>query len=326
MGLHPHQMVGGTSMRTAWLFPGQGSQYVGMGRALADAFPEAREAFAQADEAMGDHLSEVCFEGPEDVLRETVNTQPAILTVSVAVVRLLEKAGLPLPVIAAGHSLGEYSALVAAGVLTFADALSLVRKRGSAMQAAVAPGLGGMAAIIGLDSESVAALCVQADNQPHRVLQLANLNALDQIVVAGHRESVEAVVEAAESAGAKRAIQLAVSGPFHSRLMEPAGRELESALGPVELGSFRFPVVSNVSGRPVTDATEVKELLVRQVASPVRWVDAMDALVDAGVEATIEVGPGRVLSGLLRRHARGVKTFNVEDPISLEKTLKALGG
>lgn len=298
---------------------------MGMGKALVDAFPNARASFAEADEVLGDHLSSLCFEGPEDALKETVNTQPAILTLSVAVSRLLEEAGISQPVIAAGHSLGEYSALVAAGVLSFADALRLVRKRGSAMQEAVPPGHGGMAAIIGLDRETVEMLCRKVDDYGDRVLQTANLNAFDQIVVAGHRERVEAVVEAAESAGAKRAIPLAVSGPFHCRLMEPAGQELSRALEPVELGSFRFPVVANVTAEPVSDPGQVKELLVRQVASPVRWVDTMDALMEAGVEAAVEVGPGRVLSGLLRRHARGIKTYNVEDPNSLEKALSAMG-
>lgn len=312
-------------MRTAWLFPGQGSQYVGMGKALAEAFPKAQQAFEEADEVLGDHLSELCFAGPEDALKETVNTQPAILTLSVAVSRLLEGAGLSPPVIAAGHSLGEYSALVAAGVLSFADALRLVRKRGSAMQAAVPRGLGGMAAIIGLGLEEVETLCRQVDNHADRVLQTANLNAADQIVVAGHRECVEVVLEAAELAGARKAVQLAVSGPFHCRLMDSAGQELSKALEPVELGSFRFPVVANVTAEPVTDPGRVKELLVRQVASPVRWFDTMNALVEAGVEASVEVGPGRVLSGLLRRHARGIKTYNVDDPASLEKTVAALG-
>lgn len=311
-------------MQTAWLFPGQGSQYVGMGRGLAEAFPAAREVFAEADGVLGDHLSSICFEGPEAVLTETVNTQPAILTVSVAVAKLLEAAGISQPVVAAGHSLGEYSALVAAGVLSFADALSLVRMRGMAMQAAVPAGKGGMAAIIGLERDAVDALCRLVDNQADRVLQLANLNAVDQVVVAGHRECVEAVLDAAESAGARRAIPLAVSGPFHCRLMEPASLELSRALEPVAMGSFRFPVIANVTAEPVSDPARVKELLIRQVASPVRWVDTMDALVAAGIEAAVEVGPGRVLSGLLRRHARGIKTYNVDDPASLEKTLEAL--
>jgi [acyl-carrier-protein] S-malonyltransferase len=296
-----------------------------MGRSLAEVFPTVRDVFAEADGVLGDHLSDICFEGPEAVLTETVNTQPAILTVSVAVARLLEEAGVLLPVVAAGHSLGEYSALVAAEVLSFADALLLVRMRGSAMQAAVPPGLGGMAAIIGLDREDVAALCSQVDNRADRVLQMANLNASDQVVVAGHMECVDAVLEAAESAGARRAVPLAVSGPFHCRLMKPAGQELSKALAPVALRNFRFPVIANVTAEPVSEPHRVKELLIRQVASPVRWVDTMDALVAAGIEAAVEVGPGRVLSGLLRRHARGIKTYNVEDPASLEKTLAALG-
>ena len=310
-------------MRAAWLFPGQGSQYVGMGRALAEAYPAAREVFAEADEVLGDHLSDLCFEGPEETLRETVNTQPAILVHSVAVTSLLEEAGMPPPVIAAGHSLGEYSALVAAGVLSFADALRLVRRRGEAMQSAVPPGVGGMAAIIGLDRETVEALCRKLDDGSDQVLQPANHNAADQVVVAGNSSSVKAAVLAAEEAGARRAIPLAVSGPFHCRFMEPAGQELAGALKEVDLGSFRFPVVSNVTAEPVTDPARVKELLVRQVASPVQWVTTMDELVEAGVDAVVEIGPGRVLSGLMRRHTRGIKTYNVEDPASLEKTLAA---
>ncbi|MFQ6672499.1 MAG: ACP S-malonyltransferase, partial [Candidatus Tectimicrobiota bacterium] len=216
------------------------------------------------------------------------------------------------------------SALVAAGVLGFADALRLVRRRGAAMHAAVPSGLGGMAAIIGLEIEAVEALCRQVDNGADRVLQPANLTAADQVVVAGHRTAVELGLEAAEAAGAKRTLRLPVSGPFHCRLMEPAGVELSEALEPVTLGPFRFPVVANVTAQPVTETERVKELLVRQVVSPVQWVGTMDALVGAGIEAAVEVGPGRILSGLLRRHARGIATYNVEDPASFEKTLAAL--
>jgi [acyl-carrier-protein] S-malonyltransferase len=312
------------AMRIAWLFPGQGSQYVGMGRSLVEAYPTARETFAQADEVLGDRLSEVCFAGPESTLIETVNTQPAILTHSVAVARVLEEAGAPAPIIAAGHSLGEYSALVAAGVLKFADALRLVRSRGAAMQAAVPTGIGGMAAIIGLDREAVEDLCRKVVDGADLVLQPANLNGTDQVVVAGHRQSVEAAVEAAEAAGAKRALMLPVGGPFHCRLMEPAGAELAKALEPVALEGFRFPVVANVTAEPVAELERVKELLVRQVDSPVQWLGTMDALVAGGIDAAVEVGPGRVLSGLLRRHARTIATYQVDDPAGVEKTLAAL--
>lgn len=326
MGLSPVSVVGGggEAMRIAWLFPGQGSQYVGMGHSLVEAYPTARETFAEADAVLGDRLSDICFTGPEAALVETINTQPAILAHSVAVVRVLEEAGAPAPIIAAGHSLGEYSALVASGVLKFADALRLVRSRGAAMQAAVPSGLGGMAAIIGLDLETVEALCRRVVDGVDRVLQPANLNGTDQVVVAGHRESVEAAVEAAEAAGAKRALMLPVGGPFHCRLMEPAGVELAEALEPVVLGGFRFPVVANVTAEPVTELQRVKELLVRQVDSPVQWLATMDALVAEGVEAAVEVGPGRVLSGLLRRHARDITTYQVDDPSSVDKTLAAL--
>lgn len=311
-------------MRVAWLFPGQGSQYVGMGRSLVEAFPTARATFGEADEVLGDQISDICFTGPEATLTETENTQPAILTLSVAVARILEEAGLPPPIIAAGHSLGEYSALVVAGVLRFADALRLVRWRGAAMNAAVPSGRGAMAAIIGLDQKTIQSLCRQLDDGGERVLQPANLNATDQVVVAGHRTSVEALVEAAEAAGASRAIMLPVSGPFHCRLMEPAGAELGKALEPLELEPFRFPVIANVTAEPVTGLERVKEFLVRQVVSPVQWVATMDALVRSGIKATIEVGPGRVLSALLRRHSRDTTTYNVEDPASFEKTLAAL--
>jgi [acyl-carrier-protein] S-malonyltransferase len=297
-----------------------------MGRALAETFPIVRDTFAEADDVLGDHLSRLCFQGPEAALTETVNTQPAILTLSVAVARLLEAEGLGPPVIAAGHSLGEYSALVAAGVLAFPDALRLVRIRGAAMQEAVPPGKGTMAAIIGLEREEVEVLCRKLDAGTGRVLQLANINARDQIVVAGHRDCVEEIVGVAEAAGARKVIPLAVSGPFHCRLMEPAGQILARALEPMSLKDFRFPVVANVTGKPVEEPSRVKDLLVQQVFSPVQWTATMESLIDAGIEAAVEVGPGRVLSGLMRRHCRQVKTFHVEDPESLEKALKALAG
>lgn len=295
----------------AFLFPGQGSQAVGMGEDLCARFAAAREVFAEADDVLRAPLSRLCFEGPLEELTLTANTQPALLTVSWALTRVLASELHLSPSWAAGHSLGEFSALVAAGALAFPDALRVVRERGQAMQAAVAPGVGSMAAVLGLDLASIQAICAQAaDGQ---VVSPANLNGGGQIVIAGHREAVERAAALAKERGAKRVLALSVSAPFHCALMAPAAARLQRALEPVAISPLRCPIITNVDARVCTDSGRVKEMLVRQVVSPVRWQECMEELARLGCRAAIEVGPGRVLSGLARRIAPGIRCVAGED-------------
>ncbi len=308
-------------MKAAFLFPGQGSQYVGMGRALAGAFPSARRTFDEADEALGRPLSRLIFDGPEDELRVTWNTQPAILAVSVACLRALAEVSSLSPVAAAGHSLGEYSALVAAGCLPFADAVRVVEQRGRFMQEAVPLGTGTMAAVLGLDLDTVARLCREASGGGV-VVEVANDNCPGQLVVSGHMAAVEAVCRAAKGAGARRAVPLTVSAPFHCSLMAPAGRRLAGVLAGVSWSDPAVPVVANVDAAVYRTAADIPDRLVRQVSSPVRWQDCVRALAGLGAQRFVELGPGKVLSGLVRRIDRGLSVANVEDP----DTLAAVAG
>jgi len=305
----------------AFGFPGQGSQKVGMGQALADAFPEARAVFDQADEALGFQLSRLCREGPEPELQLTANTQPAILATSLAAFRVLEAHGVR-PDWVAGHSLGEYSALVAAGALSLADAVTAVRRRGQYMQEAVPVGEGAMAAILGLELPAIETACRSAAEG--QVVAPANVNSPGQVVIAGHAAAVERAAEACRAAGAKRAIRLPVSAPFHCALMQPAQDRMQRDLAALRFADPGVPLVNNVDARPVRSADECREGLVRQVTAPVRWQESVERLVAEGVTSFVEVGPGVVLSGLVKKIAKGVRVLNVEDPVSLEKALAGL--
>ena len=310
----------------AFVFPGQGSQHVGMGRRLAEQFDICRETLEQADAALGDTLTTLCFEGPDDTLRLTENTQPAILAVSVAVHRLLVSRGVT-PEVVAGHSLGEYSAHVAAGTISFADALRTVRRRGQFMQDAVPVGTGAMAAILGLDAESVRRACQEVARD--EVVSPANLNAPGQIVIAGARDAVARAEVRAKELGARRVMTLPVSAPFHCALMKPAEQRLEPELRKLVVSDPAIPVVANVDGELKEDAASSIDALVRQVSAPVQWEAVVQRLVTAGVDTCIEVGPGKVLSGLIKKIDPGMRRANVEDPDGLthvEQLLHEAGG
>lgn len=308
-------------MSIAFLFPGQGSQAVGMGKDLAEKFPTARRTFEEADEALGKKLSQLCYEGPEDQLRLTENTQPAILTVSVAAWRVLDEKGIK-PSFAAGHSLGEYSAHVAAGTLSFGDAVRTVRNRGKYMQEAVPVGTGAMAAILGIGLDAVGALC--GDAAQGEVCEPANINSPEQIVISGHAAAVERAVKLAPERGAKRAVMLPVSAPFHCSLMKPAQERLVADLQKLKFSQPKFPVVCNVYAKPIHDAESAREALIRQVTGSVKWSESMQCLVGQGIQTFVEVGPGKVLCGLMRQIERSRKCVNVEDEASLQKTLEFL--
>ena len=303
--------------KIALVFPGQGSQAVGMGRELGEASPRWEAASA----AVGFDLRRLCFEGPEAELTLTANTQPAILTASIVALDALAATGLSYEFVA-GHSLGEYSALVAAGALEFADAVRTVRSRGQFMQEAVPPGEGAMAAILGLDRARVAQACEEAKDAGS--VQVANLNAPGQTVIAGAAPAVKRAVELAKAKGAKRAVPLPVSAPFHSALMAPAARRLEAVLRAVSIQDLRVPLVTNVDADLLTDGARVIDTLVRQVTAPVRWEEVVSRLVKEGAGTFIEVGPGKVLSGLIRRIAPEVRVLNVEDRSSLQTAMEAL--
>jgi [acyl-carrier-protein] S-malonyltransferase len=305
----------------AFIFPGQGSQKVGMGRALHDAFPESRAVFDEADGALGFPLSRLCFEGPEDQLQLTANTQPAILTTSVAAARALAARGLR-PDRVAGHSLGEYSALVAAGVIALSDAVVAVRRRGEYMQEAVPVGEGAMAAILALDLPAVEQACAAAAQG--QVVSPANINSPGQVVIAGHAAAVDRASELCKKAGARRAVRLPVSAPFHCALMMPAQERLARDLARLPFHDARIPVVNNVDARVVRTADECRDGLVRQVSGTVRWQESVERLVREGVEAFVEVGPGTVLSGLVNKIDKGARVLSVEDPDSLDATAAAL--
>ncbi|PLX90739.1 MAG: [acyl-carrier-protein] S-malonyltransferase [Desulfuromonas sp.] len=301
----------------AFLFPGQGSQFSGMGQDLADNFPAARLVFEEANDALGFDIAALCFAGSEDDLKLTANTQPAILTTSVAALRVLEQEIDLQPDYAAGHSLGEYSALVCAGALSLADAVRTVRQRGTFMQEAVPVGVGAMAAIMGLERNELEQIC--KDAAQGEVVSPANFNSPGQIVIAGHASAVNRAMVLCKENGAKRALPLPVSAPFHSSLMEPAAKRLADVLTGVAISPMNCPVVGNVKAEPYQDPEAVKALLVDQVCAPVRWDESVVKMADLGVERFVEIGPGKVLSGLVKRIAKGATAQNIGAVADLEK-------
>lgn len=305
--------------KTAFIFAGQGSQYVGMGKELYENYPAARAVFELADKKLGYRLSEQCFNGPKEELDKTENTQPAILTVSIAAVQALAAYGI-YPDIVAGFSLGEYAALVCSQVLTFEDGVALVRKRGRFMQEAVPQGIGGMAAVLGLDTAKVEEACQAVGALG--IVQVANYNCPGQVVISGEKQALEAASAKASELGAKRVIPLEVSGPFHTGLLKPAAERLAEELVAVTFSDPKIPVISNVTADYMPDKSVIKELLPRQVMSPVRWETAFRKMLADGVETFVEVGPGTVLKGFARKIDRDIKVLNVENQASLEAVLE----
>ena len=309
-------------MKIAFVFPGQGSQFVGMGKDFYDHYPEARNLFEEANEILQYDISRICFDGPEDTLRLTENTQPALLIHSIMALKILRENGIN-SVLAAGHSLGEFSALVAAGALKFQDAVRLVNLRGKFMQEAVPVGIGSMAAIIGLPIEKIQELCERVSSNSNLV-QPANLNSPVQTVIAGHKEAVETVSKDALTAGAKKAVVLPVSAPFHSALMKPAEIKLQKELEATEFYDLSFPVINNIEAKPIVKGNDARESLVKQVCSPVRWCETMQCIVDQKIDSVIELGSGKVLSGLMKRYNKTINCYQVGDSETLANLLTAL--
>ena len=309
-------------MKIAFVFPGQGSQFVGMGKDFYDHYSEARNLFEEANEILQYDISRICFNGPEDTLRLTENTQPALLIHSIMALKILRENGIN-SVLAAGHSLGEFSALVAAGALKFQDAVRLVNLRGKFMQEAVPVGIGSMAAIIGLPIEKIQELCERVSSNSNLV-QPANLNSPVQTVIAGHKEAVETVSKDALTAGAKKAVVLPVSAPFHSALMKPAEIKLQKELEATEFYDLSFPVINNIEAKPIVKGNHARESLVKQVCSPVRWCETMQCIVDQEIDSVIELGSGKVLSGLMKRYNKTINCYQVGDSETLANLLTAL--
>ena len=309
-------------MKIAFVFPGQGSQFVGMGKDFYDHYSEARNLFEEANEILQYDISRICFNGPEDTLRLTENTQPALLIHSIMALKILRENGIN-SVLAAGHSLGEFSALVAAGALKFQDAVRLVNLRGKFMQEAVPVGIGSMAAIIGLPIEKIQELCERVSSNSNLV-QPANLNSPVQTVIAGHKEAVETVSKDALTAGAKKAVVLPVSAPFHSALMKPAEIKLQKELEATEFYDLSFPVINNIEAKPIVKGNDARESLVKQVCSPVRWCETMQYIVDQKIDSVIELGSGKVLSGLMKRYNKTINCYQVGDSETLANLLAAL--
>lgn len=305
---------------TAFVFPGQGSQYAGMGKDVAEKYPAARRVFDEIDNALGFSISKLCFEGPEEELKLTENTQPAILAVSSALLAVLEEHGATRRDLVAGHSLGEYSAIVSVGGLTPAEAAKIVRQRGRFMQEAVPVGTGGMAALIGPSVEDARAICEEAAQG--EIVSVANINAPGQIVIAGTKSGIERAIEVAKKRGVRRALPLPVSAPFHCELMKPAADRLEPILNDAPFHDLWVSLISNVDASPIGTATAVRNALIRQVASPVRWVESVQKMVSMGVKRFVEIGPGNVLTGLIKRIDANVELINVSDVATLEAFLE----